>query len=169
MNRSEIRKTDWRTKHGHANSRLYQTWQDMKQRCYNPKLRNYKHYGERGISVCIEWRNSFEEFSNWATQNGYNDHLVLDRINNDGNYQPDNCQFITPDENKRKTRKSRYLTINGVCKIVSEWAREYGIKKEVLLGRLKRGWTEIDAVTRPVNKYCKTERYYQQKHLKINK
>lgn len=90
-------------KHGDARkkstTRLNQTWQNMKARCHNPNANEYNRYGGRGIEVCSEWKNSYIVFKIWALKNGYQDDLTIDRIDNNGNYEPSNCQFITLSEN----------------------------------------------------------------------
>jgi hypothetical protein len=91
----------WRTKHGGRGKRLYKTWSNMKQRCNNPKSHDYKRYGGRGIKICEEW-NDYLIFEVWALSNGYADHLTIDRIDNDDNYNPSNCQWITRVENTNK-------------------------------------------------------------------
>jgi len=92
----------WR-KQFHQIHPLYNTWRSMKTRCFNPKCAEYKNYGGRGISVHNEWL-SFKPFEEWALKNGYQKGLTIDRIDNDGNYRPENCQFITRAENARKGR-----------------------------------------------------------------
>jgi len=93
-------------KHGEARSgketRLYRVWDSMKQRCFNPRDKAYKWYGGRGIIICLEWKNNYSAFKFWAILNGYQEGLTIDRIDNDGNYEPNNCQFITKEENARK-------------------------------------------------------------------
>ena len=84
------------------NSRLYSIWGHMKQRCNNPKSHNFKYYGGRGIKVCEEWSNSFEAFYGWANSNGYADDLEIDRVEGTGNYEPSNCRWVTPEENRRR-------------------------------------------------------------------
>ena len=82
-------------RHGKRNTRLYRIWSGMKSRCLNKNNVKYKNYGARGIKVCDEWKNDFMAFYNWAISNGYRNNLSIDRINNDDNYEPDNCRWIT--------------------------------------------------------------------------
>ena len=96
-------------KHGMSQSRLYRRWAAMLDRCYNPASVVFKHYGGRGITVYEPWH-KFEPFRDWALANGYNDGLSLDRINNDGNYEPSNCRFITQKEQNRNKRNTVMLT-----------------------------------------------------------
>ena len=99
-------------KHGDAcrNSvtRLNQTWRGMKARCYNPNANEYKRYGGRGITVCDEWKNDYLPFKLWAMASGYKSNLTIDRKDNDGNYEPNNCQFITKSENATKGNLCRW-------------------------------------------------------------
>jgi hypothetical protein len=74
----------------------------MKQRCFNPKHSGFKNYGNKSITICDEWYNSFEKFRDWALVNGYQEGLTIDRINNKGNYEPSNCQWLTRSENSKK-------------------------------------------------------------------
>lgn len=92
-------------KHGFVGHSLYNRWREMRYRCYNPNNQSYKFYGKRGITVCEEWRTDFLIFYNWCMLNGYKKELQLDRKNNDGNYEPGNCRFITPIKNSKNRRK----------------------------------------------------------------
>lgn len=76
--------------------KLYSVWQSMIKRCNYPKVKNWHRYGGRGISVCKRWRNNYELFRKWALSNGYAEGLYIDRENNNGNYTPFNCRFVTP-------------------------------------------------------------------------
>ncbi len=89
---------------GMSYSAIYNVWRCMKQRCNNPNASGYKNYGGRGISVCNEWEKSSEAFYDWALANGYAPGLQIDRIDNDGNYEPSNCRWVTPKENASNRR-----------------------------------------------------------------
>lgn len=95
------------TKHGACASRLYKTWNDMLQRCDNPNLSNYRNYGGKGVKVCDAWRD-FEGFQAWALLAGYADDLTIDRIDSDGDYEPDNCRWLSRSENARRGSLSRW-------------------------------------------------------------
>ena len=103
---------------------LYKTWINAKTRCYNPKSEKYPRYGARGITMCDEWLHDFPAFYKWANENGYKPGLQLDRRDNDGNYSPDNCRFVTRSENMRNTSMNRPLTFNGETKLLEDWGKE---------------------------------------------
>lgn len=100
-------------KHGMTGTKLYNVFKDMKKRCYNNNNKDFKNYGLRGITICPEWLNNSSAFLKWALANGYTEGLQIDRIDNDGNYTPDNCRFVTPQINNcnqrmRCNNKSNY-------------------------------------------------------------
>lgn len=97
-----------KTTHGQKNTRLYNIWRGMKMRCLNENSKFYKYYGGRGITICGEWIDSFENFRDWALANGYSDELSIDRIDNNGNYEPDNCQWTTQSEQNANRRPYKW-------------------------------------------------------------
>lgn len=127
-------------KNGLSNTRLRHIYDDMKSRCNNKNNLAYKNYGKRGIKVCEEWQNDFETFYNWAISHNYKENLTIDRIDNNGNYEPSNCQWITQDEQNRNKRNIILLTYNGETKMLKEWAKEYGLELSTLRTRINRGW-----------------------------
>ena len=97
--------------HGDADSRLYHVWEQMRRRCYKKYDRSYKFYGEKGVSVCDEWKNDYSSFMKWSMKNGYNPYAkrgecTLDRINPFGNYEPSNCRWITMEEQFKNLRSN---------------------------------------------------------------
>ena len=136
--------------HGLSNTRIYSIWCDMKRRCYNPKNKRYYCYGGKGINVCDEWKANFMSFYEWSMANGYADNLTIDRINVDGNYEPDNCRWATMKVQQRNTTRSHFVTANGETKTIAEWAEITGISQDVIKDRLlKLHWSEEEAVTIP--------------------
>lgn len=126
-------------KHGLCKTRLYSIYMNMKTRCYNKNNSHYKYYGKRGIKVCNEWLHDFQAFYDWSMSNGYNDNLTIDRINVDGNYEPDNCRWITQHDQCYNTRYNVYLTYNGKTQTMKEWADELGIKLGTISYRYRKG------------------------------
>lgn len=139
-------------KHRMRKTRLYEIWYGIKRRCEDQNRKAYKDYGGRGITVCPEWRNRFETFRDWALASGYQDDLTIDRIDNDGNYEPGNCRWATMKEQQNNRRNNRSLTMNGETHTESEWARITGIKVATISARLKYGWTIEKALTVEVHK-----------------
>lgn len=131
---------------GSCGDRLHTTWGHMVYRCSNKNMTNY---GGRGISVCEEWRNSYESFRDWALGNGYRDDLTIDRIDNNGNYCPENCRWATNRTQANNTRRNHNLTAFGETKTVTEWSRVYGVKYNTILSRLNKGWSVEAAISTP--------------------
>ena len=129
------------TTHGGRNSNLYGVWAGMKSRCSNPNNEHYKNYGGRGIAVCAEWESDFQSFSTWALANGYSVGLTIERINNDGNYCPENCRWANRVEQIRNRRTTLHIEISGDTKTLKEWAEESDIPYTTLWSRYKRGVT----------------------------
>lgn len=138
-------------KHGYAENpdKLYQKWLSMRNRCLNPNATGYENYGGRGIKVCAEW-DDYEVFREWAIDQGYKEGLTIDRIDVDGNYEPNNCRFTTMKEQNNNRRTTNFHTYNGKTQSEMKWAEEYGISYEALKTRLKYGWSFEDALNTPV-------------------
>lgn len=133
--------------HGEKGTRLYTIWANMKQRCNLKTSKDYRKYGGRGIKVCSEWAQSFEAFRDWAISNGYRDNLTIDRINNDGDYCPENCRWTTVKAQANNRRSNRLLTYKGETKTMQQWCDIFGITKECVSYRLKKGWPIERALT----------------------
>lgn len=123
-------------RHGEEGSRLYGIWHGMKSRCYTKSADNWSRYGGRGISVCDDWRNLYESFRDWAIDAGYADGLQIDRIDNNGDYEPNNCRWVTPRENSNNRGNNRWLTAFGERKTLSEWSDDQRCK--ITLSALKQ-------------------------------
>ena len=137
--------------HGLYGSRLYDTYHNMIRRCYNSKDHAYIRYGERGIRVCDEWKNDIRCFYDWAINNGYNNKLTIDRIDNNGNYEPSNCRWVTYKQQANNTRNKlgkRFLTLNNETHSVKEWCEILNINYSTLSCRInKLGWSDEKALT----------------------
>lgn len=120
----------------------------MLARCFNPKTKGYEGYGGRGITVCERWRFSFENF---LADMGKRPSAVhsIDRVDNNGNYEPTNCQWRTEKEQQNNKRDCRYITYQGQTKTLTEWSEHYGFKRGVIAGRLALGWTLEQAFSLP--------------------
>jgi hypothetical protein len=126
----------------------YTIWQGMKARCFNTKTRPFAAYGARGITVCERWRNSFEAFFADMGSRPSPAHS-LDRIDNDGNYEPGNCRWATQKQQTRNRRNNLLVTVDGVTRCASEWSERLGVDRNTVRDRIKRGWLPDVAVTKP--------------------
>ena len=116
--------------------RIHSIWLNMKARCNNPNRPKYPRYGGRGIKICNEWLESYENFRDWAMANGYRDDLSIDRIDVNGNYEPNNCRWTDMKTQQRNRRNNHLVTFNNETKCITEWAEILGcttskIEKEV--------------------------------------
>lgn len=125
------------TTHGQSRTRLYTIWCDMKQRCLNKNREVFKHYGERKISICDEWKNNFNSFYDWAMANGYKNGLSIERIDINDGYSPKNCKWIPKSEQSKNTCRTHFVTHNGKTQCVEDWCKELGIKSNTILGRAR--------------------------------
>ena len=137
-----------RYKHGGKDTRLYTIWKVMRQRCFNPHTTNYKNYGGRGITICEEW-GDFSHFKEWALNNGYADNLSIDRIDVNGNYEPQNCRWSTDIEQARNRRDTIMISYRGKETPLRQVAEEIGVKYGTLRKRLISGWSVDRAINTP--------------------
>ena len=134
--------------HGMTKTKLYVMWCNMKARCHSVNSSMYYCYGERGISVCEEWRNSFDEFRRWAFSTGYSEGLSIERIDVDGNYEPKNCKWVPLKDQSLNQRRSHRVTAFGKTQTIKEWADESGLKYDTIERRINQyGWTPEEALT----------------------
>lgn len=143
------------TKHNMYGTRIYCIWDGMKSRCYNKNHRAFKNYGGRGIKICDEWldkENGIVNFYNWAVQNGYKDNLSIDRIDVNGNYEPNNCRWVDNKTQSNNKRNCCYITYNNETHTAAEWAEILKIDKRTLYSRLFNNWSIEKAFTTPVRK-----------------
>lgn len=143
-------------KHGYSPHRnqhpLYKLWSAIKNRCLNQNGPAYPDYGGRGIEVCEEWKNDPMAFIRWAKAHGWQPNLVIDRIDNDGDYSPNNCRFATRKINSRNTRRNRILEAFGERKSIAEWCDDVRarVKGSTLWARVMQyNWSPEKAISTP--------------------
>lgn len=127
--------------HGGKKERLYMVWCTMKQRCLNPNNKQYAYYGARGITICEEWMHDYSVFRKWSLENGYEDNgkLSIDRINNDGNYEPENCRWVDRITQANNQSTNVIISYNGKTQTLRQWSRETGISAHTLYYRYSSG------------------------------
>lgn len=142
--------------------KIYQIWLKMRQRCNNVNDPKFKDYGGRGIKVCERW-NNFQNFRDDMLETWFIG-ASIERINNDGNYEPSNCKWIPIKEQAKNRRNNNRIELNSIIKIKADWAREYGINRTTLNYRLSKGMSFSEALKKPITKrptHCKLG------HLKV--
>jgi hypothetical protein len=135
-----------RNEHALSGTRIYSVWAAMHQRCYNKRAVHFGRYGGRGIKVCTRWCNI------WAflEDMGHPPHgCSIDRIDNDGDYEPGNCRWATPEQQNENTSRNKYVEYNGTCQTIKAWAKEYNLQPRRVSERLNRGWSVERALTTP--------------------
>lgn len=128
------------TKHGACGTKLYNSYHNMKKRCLNSNSAKYASYGGRGIKICDEWlgKDGFIHFMDWANNNGYKDGLTIERINVNGNYEPDNCTWIPLVDQAINRRSTHWITYSGITLCLKHWADKIGIKRDELKALAKK-------------------------------
>lgn len=140
--------------HKQSGTRIYHTWQGIKRRCENPNDARYLRYGGRGIKVCDEWKHSFEAFWEWALKNGYKDNLTIDRINNDGDYCPDNCRWADTETQCNNRESNIKIKIGNTTKSLLEWCKIFDVDYSAVHARYERnGFISIDDLFNNVGQY----------------
>lgn len=142
----ERNKTHGITIGSEEDKRLYRLWAAIKRRCYYEKCVGYHNYGGRGVRMCDEWKNEAAKFVEWCKSHGYKKGLEIDRINNNGNYEPNNCQFISKVENEKKKRNTIWLTIDGISKVCADWNRLMKKPEKYYIQRIYRKMGEEYAI-----------------------
>ena len=145
--------------------KLYNMRRHFIERCYNKNDSAYKNYGERGIKVCNEWldkENGLNNFCKWALENGYNENAkfqecTIDRIDVNGNYEPNNCRFVSNYTQARNKSNNVYIEYNNKIKIMADWAKEFNIKPNVFRYRYLKGWSIEKIKNTPIRKRGKNE------------
>ena len=135
-------------------NRIFNIWRDMIRRCELPKRTNYKYYGGKGIKVCNEWHD-FKTFVDWAFSNGYKDNLTIERINNNGNYEPKNCTWKSIKEQCKNRSSNKNVTANGETHTIMEWAKILNMNPCTLYNRKRSGWEDSKIVSKEkhINQY----------------
>lgn len=126
-------------KHGMTNTKVYQSWTSMIERCENKNNPKYHRYGGRGIKICKRWRESFQSFYDDMGDSPLD--MTLGRRNNNGDYEPSNCRWENASQQSRNTKNNRLLKFKGKTRCLIEWAEEFRIDYDVLWMRLNRGWS----------------------------
>lgn len=124
--------------HGMTGTRIYSIWAHIISRCYNKNTRAYHNYGERGITVCEDWRNNFDSFYKWAIESGYSEELTIDRIDNEKGYFPDNCRWVDDTTQVRNRRVTVMVEIDGIIKPLAEWCEIYNANYYLVHQRIRR-------------------------------
>lgn len=133
-----VKESEWNKKHGLSNSRIYNIWDGMKDRCLKKRTLGYKNYGGRGITICEEWANSFSSFYNWSMSHGYKNNLSIERIDVNGGYEPSNCKWATPQEQANNKRNNIFIEYKNEKHTLAQWTKILGIKYNTLAKRLKK-------------------------------
>lgn len=136
------------TKHNLSHTRIKRIYYNMRSRCYNSNTPKYNNHGGRGIKVCDEWlsENGLVKFNDWAMNNGYDENLTLDRINNDGNYEPNNCRWVDYNTQNYNRRVNRIFTIGCETGSAREFCDKYNIKWNTFWERVFNGYEGEDLI-----------------------
>lgn len=141
------------TRGGDSKYRLYNIYTGMIRRCSAKAQEHSKHkYYDRKITVCEEWKSNWESFKKWALQNGYDNSLQIDRIDNNAGYEPSNCRWVTPMENANNRNKTFFVNYKGKTEPIMVLVRRLGIEKNMgtIRYRISNGWNHDEAIDTPI-------------------
>ena len=149
MNLNQSGEMNTKYRHGMCKTKIYYIWKTMRQRCNNPNNSHYQWYGACGISVCKEWNEDFLNFYEWALKNGYKEgeNLSIERKDSKKDYCPENCTWIKMSLQAKNTRKNVFITVDGITKIQSDWAKIAGIDNSAL-SKLRKNGIDVAQVIR---------------------
>jgi len=142
-----MHKNEHKITHGETGTPTYETWKGMMKRCYNENHIAFRHYGGRGIKVCEKWHKYINFKNDMGTKP---DNLSIDRIDNDGNYTPDNCRWATMKEQSYNRRNNKRLTYKGMTKTLYQWAESVDMDPHTFTNRIRNGWSIEKALFHPV-------------------
>lgn len=131
-------------------TRIYNTWNRMMHRCYDINNQKYYAYGARGILICNEWKNDYNAFYEWSIKNGYQIGLWIERIDNDGDYRPENCRWATRKEQMNNTRRNHFVQYREENKTIAQWCEILDLPYKTINSRLNRGYTPEQAFETPI-------------------
>ena len=126
--------------------KLQKVFRSMTYRCYNEDNRVYEYYGGKGVRICDEWMESFDNFYHWAILNGYREGLSIDRINVNGNYSPDNCRWVTMKEQTKNRTNTVLVKYNGKKMTLREWSEELNISLSTITKRKHNGYSDKEII-----------------------
>lgn len=157
-------------RHGESKTKLYGVWKSIVERCESPHKRCRHRYKDRGITICSEWRDSFLAFKKWALEHGYGPNLQIDRINNNGNYEPANCRFVTQIDNNNNRENTLMVHYGGETVALAKIVREFGLIQNYSTIRHRvavRNWPVSKAISTPIRKCNRMEQGIELMHRKL--
>ena len=150
--------SEYNKKHELSKNRIYGIWKNMISRCYRKKDIHYPSYGARGITVCDEWKNNSSKFFEWAFANGYQENLTIERIDNNKGYNPENCTWVTKEQQYKNKRQNIMITYQGKTMCAEDWAKETNINAQTIRWRYKKGWSIEKIFEQPLPKPYEVEK-----------
>lgn len=154
-------KDEFFTKHGFDKKtskykRIYNIYLYIKKRCYNRNCKSYNNYGGRGIIMCKDWFDNFLSFSTWSLNNGYSDNLTIDRINNNGIYEPNNCRWVDMKTQANNKRNNVHITKDGITMNLTQWCHKLGLNYGTYKSRRRAGWNIDKSLFKSVKHHKKS-------------